>query len=167
MKTHFTGSCISYHMRCSPILRYLEWPHMGDTILLESDNKKTEVIIWNRIAKWHGTKRVRVHRMLHPLYHLNTLRPRQNGCHFADDTFKRFFLNENVRILIKISLKFVSKGPIKNTAALVKIIAGRRPGDKPLSKPLMVILPTHIWVTRPQWVELQCTFEITAISPRD
>ena len=26
----------------------------------------------------------------------NTLRPRQNGRHFADDTFKRIFFNENV-----------------------------------------------------------------------
>ena len=42
---------------------------------------------------------------------LNTLRPRQNGRHFADDTFKHIFLNENVRISIKISLKFVPKGP--------------------------------------------------------
>ena len=44
----------------------------------------------------------------------NTLRPRQNGRRFADDTFKRIFLNENVRISIKISLKFVPKGPINN-----------------------------------------------------
>ena len=27
---------------------------------------------------------------------LNTLRPRQNGRHFADDTFKSIFINENV-----------------------------------------------------------------------
>ena len=26
----------------------------------------------------------------------NTLRPRQNGCHFADDIIKHIFLNENV-----------------------------------------------------------------------
>ena len=38
---------------------------------------------------------------------INTLRPRQNGRRFADDTFKRIFLNENARISIKISLKFV------------------------------------------------------------
>ena len=37
----------------------------------------------------------------------NSLRPRQNGRRFADDTFKRIFFNENLRILIKISLKFV------------------------------------------------------------
>ena len=29
---------------------------------------------------------------------LNTLRPRQNGRHFADDIFKCIFLNENERI---------------------------------------------------------------------
>ena len=49
---------------------------------------------------------------------INTLRPRQNGRHFADDIFKRIFLNENVWILIKISLKFVPKGPINNIPAL-------------------------------------------------
>ena len=82
----------------------------------------------------------------------NTLRPRQNGRRFADDTFKRIFWNENVRILIKFSLKFVPKGPINNIPALVQIMAWRRPGDKPLSKPIMVSLPTHICVARPQWV---------------
>ena len=56
----------------------------------------------------------------------NTLRPRQNGRRFADDTFKRIFLNENVRISIKISLKFVPKGPINNNPALVQIMAWRR-----------------------------------------
>ena len=84
---------------------------------------------------------------------INTLRPRQNGRHFADDIFKCFFLNENASISIKISLKFVPKGPINNIPALVQIIAWRRPGDKPLSEPVMVNLPTHICVTRPQWVK--------------
>ena len=85
---------------------------------------------------------------------LNTLRPRQDGRRFADDTFKRIFLNENVRISIKISLKFVPKGPINNIPALVQIMAWRRSGDKPLSEPMMVTLPTHICVTRPQWVNV-------------
>ena len=83
---------------------------------------------------------------------VNTLRPRQNGRRFADDTFKRIFLNENVRILIKISLKFVPKGQINNIPALDQIMAWRRSGDKPLSEPMMVSLLTHICVTRPQWV---------------
>ena len=55
-----------------------------------------------------------------------------------DDTFKSIFLNENVRISIKISLKFVPKCPINNIPSLVQIMAWRRPGDKPLSEPMMV-----------------------------
>ena len=43
-------------------------------------------------------------------------------------------------------------GPINNIPALVQIMVWRRPGDKPLFEPLMVSLPTHICVTRPQWV---------------
>ena len=49
----------------------------------------------------------------------NTLRPRQNGRHFADDILKCIFLNENVWIPIEISLKFIPKGPIDNIYALV------------------------------------------------
>ena len=64
----------------------------------------------------------------------------------------RIFLNENIRISIKISLKFVPKGPINNNPALVQIMAWRRSGDKPLSEPMMISLLTHICVTRPQWV---------------
>ena len=60
----------------------------------------------------------------------NTLRPKQNGRRFADGTFKRIILNENVRISIKISLKFVPKGPINNNPALVQIMAWLRSGDK-------------------------------------
>ena len=40
-----------------------------------------------------------------------------------------------------------------NIPALVQIMAWRRPGDKPLSEPMMVSLLTHICVTRPQWVK--------------
>ena len=82
----------------------------------------------------------------------NTLRPRQNGRHIADDIFKRIFLNENIWIPIKISLKFVPKGPIDTIPALVPIMAWRRLRDKPLSEPMIGRLPTHICVTRPQWV---------------
>ena len=45
--------------------------------------------------------------------------------------FKCIFLNENVSIAIKISLKFVPKVSINNIPALVQIMAWRRPGDKP------------------------------------
>ena len=59
---------------------------------------------------------------------------------FSDDVFKRIFLNENVWVSIKISLKFVPKGSISNIPTLVQIMAWRRPGDKPLSEPIVVNL---------------------------
>ena len=81
------------------------------------------------------------------LYVLNSLRLRQNGCHFPDNIFKCIFLNENVRILIKISLKFIPKNPINNIPVLIQIMAWRRPGNKPLSEPIIIILQTHICIT--------------------
>ena len=86
------------------------------------------------------------------IFVINTLRTTQNGCHFPDNIFKCIFLNENISISNKISMNFVPKGPINNIPALVQIMAWRRPGDKPLSEPMMVSLLTHICVTRPQWV---------------
>ena len=43
----------------------------------------------------------------------------QNGSHFADDIFKRIFLNGKIRFLTKISLMFVPNDPIDNNSALV------------------------------------------------
>ena len=61
--------------------------------------------------------------------HFNTLRPKQNVCHFQDDIFKCIILNENVWISMKISLKFVPRGQIKNIPSLVKIMPWRRPAQ--------------------------------------
>ena len=108
---------------------------------------------------------------------LNTLRLRQNDCHFPDDHFKCIFLNENVWILIKISLKFVPQHSINNIPALVHIMAWRRLGDKPLSEPMMVSLLMHVFITRPQrinspkypkflWETSQTIFD-HAIWPKD
>ena len=46
--------------------------------------------------------------------------------HFTDDIFNCIFMNENLCILIRISLNFVPKGPINNTSALVQVMAWRR-----------------------------------------
>ena len=94
---------------------------------------------------------------------INTLRPRQNGRHFPNDIFKCIFLNDNIKISIKISLKFVPKGPVKYIPALVQIMAWRRPGDKPFSEPMMISLLTHICVTLPQWVK--CLFTVKCGTP--
>ena len=67
----------------------------------------------------------------------DTLRPRQNGRYFIDDIFKCIFLNENIWISIKISLRFVPKGSVNNIRAVVRIMAGHRLGDKPLFQPMV------------------------------
>ena len=80
---------------------------------------------------------------------VNTLRLRRNQQQFAEDFFNCISFNE------KILLTLVYKGPINNIhiPALAKIMAWRRPGDKPLSEPMMVGLPTHICVNRSQWIK--------------
>ena len=79
---------------------------------------------------------------------LDTLIPRQNGLHFPH-IFKCIFLNENVWIAMEISLNFVPKGPINNIPTMVQIMAWHRPGDKPLSEPMMVNLLMHMCVIGP------------------
>ena len=78
------------------------------------------------------------------MHYIDTLRQRQNGRQIPGDILECIFLNENIWISIDISLKFVPKGLIDNMAALVQIMAWRRPGDKPLSEPMMFNLLTHI-----------------------
>ena len=53
---------------------------------------------------------------MNPLKHIEA---ETNDRHFSDDIFKCILLNENVLILIKISLKCVPKGEINNIPALV------------------------------------------------
>ena len=85
---------------------------------------------------------------------INTLRLRQNCRHFADDIFKCIFLNEKAWILLMMSLKFVPQVWINSIRALVQIMARHRPGDKPLSEPMVISLPTHICVNQSQWVNI-------------
>ena len=51
--------------------------------------------------------------------HRNSSPLGQNGPFLADDIFKWIFLNENDRISIQVSLKFVPGSPIDNNPALV------------------------------------------------
>ena len=59
----------------------------------------------------------------------------------AESIFRWIFLNENGRISIKISLKFVPKGPTKNTSALVQAMAWHRTADKSLPEPIRTQFP--------------------------
>ena len=111
-----------------------------------------------RHLKCHWTWKVRKPHEV-PVHIIITLRPRQNGRHFTDDILKCIFLNENVWISPKISLKFVPKVKINTIPLFVQRMAWHRPCNKPLSEPMMVSLLTHIWVTLPPWVNSMAPLE--------
>ena len=84
--------------------------------------------------------------------------PRRKTCHIDGLTdwhrdkiaaisrryFQIHFFNQHVSISIKVSPKFVPKGPNNTIPTLVQIMVWHRPGDKPLSEPMMVILLTYM-----------------------
>ena len=129
---HYIDACILYFIlrRSSSYTVQALWRH-------GISNPDQYYFRWWLIAWQHHT--------------INTLRPRQNGHHFPTfsiaSSWKKMY-----EFSIKISLKFVLKGPINKMSALVQIMAWRRPGDKPLSEQMMVSLLMHICVTQPQWV---------------
>ena len=63
------------------------------------------------------------------------------------------FSDTSPRIQMYEVPKFVPKGPNNNIPALVQIMAWRRPGDKPLSEPMIFSFLTHICITRLQRVK--------------
>ena len=65
------------------------------------------------------------------IVNIDSFKAKQNRRHFADAVSKCNFMNENVWIPMKISLKFVPKGQINDISALVQIMAWRRTGEKP------------------------------------
>ena len=81
---------------------------------------------------------------------VNTLRLRQNGHHFPDDIFKCIFLNENIWISIKISLKFVPKGPVNNVPPSDEIMVLHPPGARHYLNQWWLDYP-HTCVTQPRW----------------
>ena len=69
---------------------------------------------------------------------INTLRPRQYGRCSAANISKCIFFNENMKISIEFSMKFVPKGSINKIPTLDQITAWHQQGSKPLSEPMMV-----------------------------
>ena len=83
--------------------------HMNDKTAL-ADKLRCSVIKveelhnvqWLKLLRYNVIENEEV--VLVPPSGVNKLRPRQNGHCFADSTFKCIFLNENARILLKISV---------------------------------------------------------------
>ena len=88
----------------------------------------------------------------------------------ANHIFTWIFLNENDRIPIQISQRFVPRSPLDNKLALVQVMARHRTGHKPLSEPMMTqftdayiyiyiyVIPhpvasEHRWLVKaPRWI---------------
>ena len=163
------------------ILALMCWPWTNQTIIPNMGMQYAGIVLWMRPAN-EGRRYIVTlsvigwvlsqndpwvwDSLFQKVIAFNTLRARQNGRHFTDSFFKCICFNEKVWISITIPSKLVPKGQIDKIPALVEIMAWRRPGDKTLSEPLLVRLPTHICVTRPQWVNtvkpVQNIFAITS-----
>ena len=71
------------------------------------------------------------------IYHPPHPTPNTMAAILVNDIFKSIFLNENYRIPIQISLKFVPRSAIDNKPALVEVMVWRRWGDKPLPETML------------------------------
>ena len=152
--------CISQCLKVKGLKRYTTAVHMLTTNWLQLGLTITKHVgircFGNGSFMWSISTWLQFY-TLSLLQYISTLRPKvedKNGWHFVDNVFKCTFLNENIRILINISLKFVPKGQINSTPGLVQIQAWRQPGDKPVSKPMMFSLLMYICATQPQWFEI-------------
>ena len=113
------------------------------------------------VRRWAGT--IMTADLFLPIYDTSPLKPSRIG-YIHMSAFGCLFRHSrgvmgvcsgaNCCSAINISLKFVPKGLINNIPAFVQIISWRRPGDKPLLESMVVILVTHMCVTRPQWVKI-------------
>ena len=64
----------------------------------------------------------------------------------TDNILNCIFLNENDRILIQISLKYVPKSQINSKPELVQVMAWCRTGNKPLPEPMMTqFIDAYTW----------------------
>ena len=78
------------------------------------------LIIWHRLASKHLQTVSSYTNLIHTEPEpggVNSSFPGQNDRHLANDLFRCIFVNETFCVLIKISVKFVPKGPIDNKAA--------------------------------------------------
>ena len=88
----------------------------------------------------------------------NTLRPRQVAAISQMTLSKAFYWMKKLKFRLKFHWNlFLRIQYINNIPLLVQIMAYRLVGAKPFSEPMMVRLPTHIYVTRLQWIKMHCS----------
>ena len=95
--------------------------------------------LWKRFSKFRW-------------FNVNTLRPRQNGHHFADNIFKCISLNE--KKILNFKQNFTEICSLGSNwqfygSILVQIMACRRIGDKPSESMLVCCTDAFICITQP------------------
>ena len=120
---------ITFHMKLDSVINYLSLPYNAS--LANQEVPGDEIT---------ATASMQDSWLIHTFtFYINTLRPRQDGCHFPDDILKCIFCNENAWILFTSALNFVPKGPINKIPSSVQIMAWRRSGAEPFSGPMMAL----------------------------
>ena len=138
---HWGEYCQQWHQIGKELRQKKTWSDLYMNVILCANRLLT---LCNASGQTHGAH--------HPSTHgrLKHREAQTKRMTFRRRYFPMHFLQWKFLILIKISLKFILKGPINNIPVLVQIMAWRWPGNKPLSEPMMVRLPTHICITQPQ-----------------
>ena len=102
-------------------------------------NTGTTILLLYLLSKITATYlKIECSRFLLWVSDLITWRPRENCHHFEANIFKCISLNENDKILIPITLKFVPRHLIENKPALFQVMAWHWTGNKPLQEPVKV-----------------------------
>ena len=98
------------------------------------------------IIQWDQNIAAGFRRFYSLIHDINSSPPEQNGGHLANDILWCIFVNGKFCILIKISVKFVPRGPIGNNSGLVQVMAWRQTGDKPLAEPMLTrFTDAYMW----------------------
>ena len=109
--------------------------HLTEDLFVAGRNQNS---IFKEITFWPRGYNTEIYYLpsAHTSY-INRLMPEQNSWHFADDIFKCIFFNENLEILIQISLYFAPKeGWIENISAVVQVMIWCLTDTKPLPEPI-------------------------------
>ena len=92
--------------------------------------------------------------LLSTLWSLEHIGPETKWPPFCRGHFHMHFLQWKWLNFNYIFAEVCPQGPINNISALVQIMAWHQPSNNWLSEPIMTILPMHICITQPHYVEL-------------
>ena len=149
----YASWCISIQIS----LKFVYKDPNNNTLKLVQIIVNAEQVTSHCLKQWWPN--LRMHSCVTRLCWVNTLRQRQNGCRFRRRHFSNtFYWMKMYEFQLKFHWSLFLRVQLTIFPALVQIMAWHQPGDKPLSEPMLVSLPMHICVNRPQWLNCSCSF---------